>query len=248
MNILCPDKKLLNKVNHYKQDEIELADYFFVLSDFAKKSLTDNGINEDKIFKINLGFDKNVFTKKMHYRNVERFKVLFVGSITRRKGIQTLLDAISGINERDIELTMVGNIGDASDLLRRYKGSYRHVGFQDHQSLAQYYKEADILVFPSILDSWAMVVVEAMACGTPVIISDNTGSKELVSNGKNGFVINTGNTAELQEKIMYFYNNRDLLPIFGKHAVESVKNYSWENYSKNLINTIDHISSKHSIN
>lgn len=245
LKLLHNDKKLMDRVNRYKQDEIELADYFFVLSDYARKSLTDNGIEEDRIFKINLGFDKKIFTRKINYSSNGRFRLLFVGSITRRKGIHILLEAYKKLNIKDIELTLVGNVADGNDLLNEYKGYFRHINFLDQKSLTNYYQEADVFVFPSLLDSWAMVVVESMACGTPVIVSENTGSSELVTNNDNGFVIKTGEVGALQDKIMFFYNNRHLLESFGKNAYESVQNHGWEDYYKKVKDTINIISIKH---
>ena len=84
-------------------------------------------------------------------------------------------------------------------------------------------------------------MIEAMGCGTPVIVSENTGAKETVSDGVNGFVIPVEDIAALKQKILFFYNNRDKLESFGKNARKRAENYTWENYRKRIREVISEI-------
>lgn len=242
------DIDLLNQVNAYKQKEIESTDYFLVLSEFAKNTLIDNDIPADRIYKVNLGYDKDVFYPKDHYVNNEKLKILYVGSVTKRKGIELLLEVFNELDSSDIELTIIGSVADIPINMLEGNERLKHVNFSSQDELAKHYRQADIFVFPSYMDSWAMVVVEAMACGTPVIVSENTGSKELVMNGVNGFVIKTGSKPELKEKILFFNENRHMIKSFGEKASESVQNSTWEDYSRNIIAIMDDISKRENIN
>lgn len=142
-----------------------------------------------------------------------------------------------------VDLTLVGPMADAKDLLDNYKGNYHWIPYADHSSLNSILKEVDLFVFPSYLDSWAMVVVEAMACGLPVIVSEHTGSKESVDEGS-GYVIAAGDEQALKEKMEYFYNDRSALPRMGENARKSAEKYLWENYYNRIHEVIKEINGK----
>ena len=72
------------------------------------------------------------------------------------------------------------------------------------------FNESDVFVFPSYLDSWAMVVVEAMACGLPVLVSENTGAKDVVHESC-GEILSVGNYHQLKEKIEYIINDKQYI-------------------------------------
>ncbi|MHA4858181.1 glycosyltransferase, partial [Enterococcus faecium] len=87
------------------------------------------------------------------------------GIITKRKGIHLLLEVISNFHSSDVELILVGPKGDASDFLQKYQ-SFTHITYYEampQNQLADFFRNADVFVFPSFLDSWAAVVPEAMA-------------------------------------------------------------------------------------
>jgi len=109
-----------------------------------------------------------------------------------------------------------------------------------HSELATHYQAADVFVLPSFLDSWGMVVNEAMACGTPVIVSSNVGSRDLV-NCQNGFVFPAGDIDALAHQITECYNDRRKLVAMGRVAHESVSKMTWDSYYENVRATIREI-------
>ena len=80
---------------------------------------------------------------------------------------------------------------------------------------------------------WAMVAIEAMACGLPVIITQNTGAKDAVT-ADAGFVIPVDDKAVLKEKILQLYHNRNLLETMGKAARKVSLKYSWQQYYESI--------------
>src|SRR5207253_879376 len=133
---------------------------------------------------------------KSKYNSNPVFRILYTGMISQRKGINILLEAFKALNLKNAELILIGPNFDGNELLKKYEGYYTHYSFLPHEELVSEYQKADIFVLPSYLDSWAMVVLEAMACGTPVIVSENTGSKDAVQKG-GGFVIPIDNVEAL---------------------------------------------------
>lgn len=226
--------RLRERVERIKHEELEIADYIFTPSEYSKKTLLAAGIPEGKIFKIPYGFNPDLFKPKETYRKNATFKVLYVSSITKRKGIQYLLQAFKELNLKDAELIMIGGMADGRDVLKQYEGFYKYIPFLHHEELVRYYQDADIFVFPSLLDSFAMVVIEVMTCGTPVIISENTGAKDVVRDRVDGFIVPIMDVESLKDKTLYFYENRDKVEEFGRNARIQAEQYPWKRYKERV--------------
>jgi len=239
---------LFDKVCDTKKQEYVLADHILTLSGFARQTLIDNGIHNDKATTVNLGFEPKRFTGKAYTNDDERpLQLVFAGTVTRRKGVQLLLELMEGaLAPYNIQLCIIGPVGDAFGFKERIATNERIVYYDylQHDKMAALLRDSDAFVFPSYLDSWAMVVIEAMACGLPVIITDNTGSRDAVDE-QCGFVIPTDDINTLLVKILYFYHNRQALEQMGKQARLRAEQYTWDNYYQGLRKTIEKIISSH---
>lgn len=233
-------------INKRKQEALEVTDYIFTLSSFAKNSLVKHGIAPERIYTVNLGINPNTFTSKTTYSTTGKFQFLYVGTLTQRKGLSCLLKAWSELNLKNAELTLIGPMADAKEMIGQHKDKISYIPFLSHEELVQKYQQADAFIFPSFLDSWAQTVIEAMACGTPVIVTENTGSKDAVKQG-GGFVIPVNDVDALKEKILYFCNNRSEVERIGRRAHEVAQQYTWENYHKQVISAIEDIARKEGI-
>ena len=107
--------------------------------------------------------------------------------------------------------------------------------------LIKLYKASDIFIFPSLIESFGIVIIEAMAAGVPPIVSEVPGSKDLVKNNQNGFVVSKNNARQFVNVIVNFYNNKDLLSRIKKNCFSSVKKYDWEKVSVEYINIYNKI-------
>lgn len=233
---LYKNQSFRNTINLVKDEELKLADYIFCLSEFAKESLIKNGIPQKKIRKVNIGFDPTIFKPKKIYGRDHNFRFVFVGTITRRKGIDILIKAFSKLKLENAELLLVGPATDAADMLSQQVPGMRHIPYADHESLNELLNDSDVFVFPSYLDSWAMVVIEAMACGLPVVVSKYTGAADAVGQG-GGFVIEP-DLDQLMEKMKFFYEHPDEVENYGRIARKIAENYTWENYHSSVKNAI----------
>jgi len=124
------------------------------------------------------------------------------------------------------------------------------VSYMDKEMLKKYYDASDAFVFTTRYDIWGLVVVEAMSRGIPVISSDaSMAGKELISNGKNGYVFENDNTKQLQEAITKISNMDDeKLYKLGNNAIKTVKDYNIEtmaiDHYNGLINIYNNIKKK----
>ncbi len=234
----------LEKERFIKEKEYKLADYVLVLSKFAKNTCISAGLSEEKLFTVHLGVDIENFNAKIEY-NQEDFEVLFVSAVRYLKGIKELIEAFKLLNLPNAKLTIVGGVGDAIDFVQdNISDNIVYIPYLTHDKLKNIYRRASIFVLPSYMDSWGQVVPEAMACGTPVIVSENTGSKDIVNHGDSGFIIKTGNQIQLSEKILYFYEHRDEIERMGKNARKCVEHLTWKNYYRQINVIMEKIGNK----
>lgn len=237
------DNWLTKKLNKRKQAELNNTDYIFCISTLAKNKLIENGIKEDKINVIPLGADLSIFKPKTTYNTTGKLRLLYVGNVSKQKGVDVLLQALKELDRSDVELVIIGSVVD-SNILAPYAGYYQLTPYLSHDKLVEYYQQADIFILPSLLDSWGMVVNEAMACATPVIVTENVGSKELVA-ADCGWIVPPGSASALKSVITDALSNREKLETMGRSACRAVENYTWDSYYKSIQSHINKIWEVH---
>ena len=179
--------------------------------------------------------------------------VLFVGRIEPLKGVDTLIQAMSCLQlkekNRPVHLAIIGGDPGASpeemtvEMARLQKlcddlsvdQTVVFLGKRDQDKLPYYYSAAQLVVMPSHYESFGMVALEAMACGTPVIASEVGGLAYLVRDGETGFTIPDQEPEELCDKISWLLNDRELHETMSARAVEYAQDYAWEKIAKQIV-------------
>ena len=225
----------------YVKNSLKYIDYYIVPSNFVKKSLINEGIDKNKIFIVPFGVDIIKF-KPIEKEYDGTFKVAFSGNVNNRKGIPYLIRAWKELNLKDAELNIYGIVYPE---VKKYFKDIEKYNIKVHGFVKNIEKELPknhIYVFPSLLEGSAKSVYEALACGLPVITTENAGS--VVEDGKEGFIIPTQDVESLKEKILFFYNHRETIKEFGKRARKKAEQYTWENYGKR-VNEIYNLVNNH---
>jgi len=166
--------------------------------------------------------------------------VLYVGRIAPVKGLHTLLDAAAMLRDRGrtLRLLIVGGDADepvdghAADLRRRaaalaLDGVVRFVGAQPQQTLRAYYVAADVTVLPSYYESFGMVALEAMACGSPVVASRVGGLTTTVRDGVTGCLVPDGDPAALADRIEALLADPATRWRLGREGVRWAARHRW---------------------
>ena len=162
--------------------------------------------------------------------------LLWVGRLEKLKGVDILINAAAQLDERDFTLLIVG--GDersaplkaellAQALAAGIETNVRFEGAVPHELLPAYYSAADVCVVPSYYESFGLVAVEAMACGTPVVASRVGGLVSTVTDGVNGYLIPWRCPEPFAEKLEVLLNNPELRANFGRAARKSVERFAW---------------------
>ncbi len=160
--------------------------------------------------------------------------LLYVGHLIPLKGLPVLLDALALLHRDDVVLLVAG-AGPAEEAYRelaRERGLKRAVFFLGHRpqrELPALYNTCDLLVLPSVsLESFGMVVLEAMSSGKPAVVTSLPGPSSLVENGTYGLVAKRGDASDLAAKIEQLLENAGLRTRMGRAARErAVSSYSW---------------------
>ena len=167
-------------------------------------------------------------------RHDASFAFLVVGQLIERKGIHRLFEAARLLQDRgvhDFTIHIVGTGEMAGTLQRQIAGSQldkavRWIGPVSYEKLGGCYEACDAVVFPSLEDTWGMVVLEAMCLGRPVLCSKYAGSKEMIQDGENGFVFDPHNPAELADRMELLLRVPGLAQRLGEKAKEIIGPYT----------------------
>ncbi len=225
-----------------KEQEIQLADHIFVASSVTKNSLLKVGIKPEKISVIPYGAPIDYFQPQAKTDKV--FRALFVGRVGAHKGVHYLLQAWKELQLPDAELMLVG-VNDFPDgWLERYAEVFRYIPSVPHASLNEYYSAANVLVFPSLLEGFGMVLLEAMACGIPVIATSNTGGNDIITDGVEGFLIPIRDVEALKEKLEWCDRHPQELAEMGRAARQKAEQLTWKLYRQRLANRVQELLSQ----
>ncbi len=183
--------------------------------------------------------------------------LLFVGRIEPLKGIDTLFQAIAIMLKQKIRvcLSLIGGDPDLSDeklsdemarlqYLREQYGLTDIVAFlgsRSQDTLPYYYSAAEAVVMPSHYESFGLVALEAMACGTPVVASQVGGLAFLVQDGITGYTVPADEPHALAERLTDLINDPELRQWMGEQAADFAKNYSWERIAKQIVNLYEDV-------
>jgi glycosyltransferase involved in cell wall biosynthesis len=108
-------------------------------------------------------------------------------------------------------------------------------GIVSHDEIIKYYQNADLFVLPSFTEAFGMGLIEAMACELPVVATKVGGIPEIVENGRNGLLVESGDPEELSEAILSVFSDSDQRELMGKRARErAVQFFSWEKIADNM--------------
>ena len=187
--------------------------------------------------------------------------LLFVGRIEPLKGIDTLIKAIALIKETgvlsryEVCLAVIGgdasmsdeNISQEMSRLHKIRDAYgledvvTFLGKRSQDTLPYYYSAADVVVVPSHYESFGMVALEAMACGTPVVASQVGGLAYLIQDGVTGYHVRDQEPEELANRLIQLIDDDKTNQIMSKNAAEYATQYSWKKITRQILEVYESV-------
>ena len=223
-----------------EEGEYELADRVTVPSEFVRKSFLDKGVPAEKITKVVYGARLDRFSKQGE-PDKSKFVVLWVGTVTLRKGFMYLLKAFQQLKHPDKELRVIGPISPEMNSLfasSQLEG-VKFLGAVPNFELPEMYSTANVFALPSLEEGLAMVQGEALACGCPILGSTNSGAEDLITHGKEGFIVPIRSPEAILENLQRLVDDPSLRQKLSEAAQLRVKQLGgWDVYGTNYVNLL----------
>lgn len=213
-------------------------------------------MDKDKIKVVNCGIDLNLFKISEEERKNTRMKLnisdqeqvlLFLSLITKQKGADIAIKAFEKLTKnKNLKLIIAGDgeyLEEAKLLVKQLgiESKVIFTGFVPNEDASKYYNAADIFIFPSLrLESFGIVLAEAMACAKPIIASNIGSIPEVIDDGINGLFIPHGNIDELVKKILFLLQNKDAAQELAANArKKAVEKFSLKRMVDETINLFE---------
>lgn len=221
-------------------EEIAVADRVLTQSEFGMSTYAKYGLPRDKVICVPLGVDGSVFNAQAFSpaeSQRSELRILYVGTLSVRKGVARLLEALKLLGEGDLKLTLIGRMdGEFRSVWERLKGAAAWIPGLSRDELVTYYRDADLLVLPSLCDSFGQTALEAMACGTPVVVTSACGVQ--VKHGVEGYVVQPGSSEALANVLGRASTKRDELRMLGENAAARAEALTWTRFEAQMVEAL----------
>ncbi len=220
--------------------EARLADFIVCPSELAKSTYVRHHLSRTKVFVNPLGYAPLVFFPRMN-GEIKRYlhpTFVYVGQLANHKGLRVLLDAFDrvAIKHPSVRLRVVG---PTLDLKVTPNENIQVLGRLSPSELSKELANCDCLILPSLTDSLGLVVLEALAVGLPVVVSDHVGAMQFVRDGENGWIVPAGNSHALASRLGQCVNDIDSVRGMSDQCSASVSDYTWRHYQQRWSNWLD---------
>ncbi len=213
------------------------------LDDKTAGTLTkEHHVKDTKILRVNNGVDYTFFCPKPQgYK--KGCVILSAGRFIPRKRFDILIRAFASFVEshhEDVTLIIAGDGPLRKDLHEmaqhlNIKGKILFPGMVDENDMLKLYRSASVFVLPSSAEGMPMVVLEAQACGLPVVLADFEAASDLVIEGETGYIVRDADPKMWAEVFNRFYEHPDLIRSFGEEARNRIKSeFGWSAVAKKI--------------
>lgn len=218
-----------------KERELALATHVICPSDFVATSLPAEVRTGRRV--VVAPFGSPPCGPERGARDTARpLRVLFAGTMSQRKGLADLFAAMRelGTSAARVELVVMGAPLRPLEFYRRHAVPFTYEATRPHGAVLELMRSCDVLCLPSIVEGRALVVQEAMSQGLPAIVTANTGTSDVVTDGVSGFIVPIRDPAAIARRLAWCVENRAALPELGRAAQRASERFSWANYAATI--------------
>lgn len=210
----------------YETDALHWADAITVVSKEAKEYYSKLGYN---IHHIPNAINLNQIPKEGE--KLYSTQIIFAGRISKEKGIIELLKILDKI-PKDVHLIIIGKGPEEKLVKEKIKKfeNLHYMGYQSNENTLKLIKGSDLLIQPSLTEGISSTILESMACETPIITSKIGGNLELITDKKNGFLINP--KQDFSNIVLDLLDDKEKCLQFSHESLNILSNYTWESVGK----------------
>lgn len=217
-----------------RENEWAMADRIIVNSRWSRDALIRQGVPADKLAVIPLCYETATRsqTERKQRKTDAPLRVLFLGQVILRKGIQYLFQAAKLLENENIRFDIVGPGTIPPEVLATAPKNLHVHGRANRDETAAWYRQSDVFVLPTLSDGFALTQLEAMSHGLPAVVTPCCG--EVVNDGENGFVVPPRDTAALAKTLQRYLTEPDLLATHSAAALLRSRQFSPMQLAENL--------------
>lgn len=219
---------------------------FSVLSESTRDDLIGRGIRRDRLRIIHGGMDHGLYTPDGRPPAVRHPWIVYLGRLKKYKGIDLVIRALPAIRQRvpDVVYKIVGEGDDLPRLqaITKQLGVERNVDFTGYiggTKKVELLRDTRILAYTSPKEGWGLSVIEAGACGVPVVASNSPGLRESVVDGQTGFLVPHGDVPALADRMTRLLTDDDLALRMGQAGIEWAKGFNWEESTRKTLELLE---------
>jgi len=226
---------------HIEMDLIERANKITTVAHSVAMELREYGLNSKDVEVIGNGVDEKIFTPIKN--KVDEKYILYSGRLDYRKGLFDLIESSKIICQVHPELSFViTGKGILVDKLKRrvnesgLKNNFNFVGFVSREKLIQLYQQATIYVLPSHYEGLPTVLLEAMACGCPVVATSVSGNLDVLTQDHDGILVPPKSPDKIAEAVLKLLDDEKMMNTLGINARNTIENrFTWSIISKKFL-------------
>ena len=216
----------------HNDDTFVRSDAVICASSFTKHSLASAG-SKAPAHVVGYGVDLELFSARTERPVAKPLTVGFVGALSQRKGARYLLAALASLPKGAAKLIIYTRASVDRDLIRGFEGVDVEIrGGLSDAALASDMKQCDLIALPSIAEGFGLVILEAMACGVPVLCTTSTGGADFIHHRQNGLLIEPGSAEAIRQELDWALTRRDALFQIGQAARVEAEKHTWAEYRR----------------
>lgn len=222
-----------------KERELALAEVIICPSNFVLESLPADIRRSKRCHLVPYGAPAVAKENVRGRDNNRPLRLLFVGALSQRKGLADIFAALQLLHcPADIELVLLGRPCASWEFYRKFGVPFTYEAPRANEGVLQLMDTCDALVLPSLVEGRAIVQLEALSRGLPLLVTTNAGGDDLVIPGKTGFIVPIRQPAALAEKITWLCDHRAELPDLRQACRNMAEKTSWTVYRQQLVNAL----------
>lgn len=243
-------------IDNFFINSLKNMDHIIALSESDLRWLIYLGLPKNKITVIPNGIDPEKFNRRKHFvERTEKIKILCVARFDKNKNYESLVFALSKLNDDGLnfEAYFIGAISD-NQYFEEILGLIKKKGLEklikigvsiDDPALVDCYLSCDLFVLPSSMETFPLVILEAMYAGLPIVATYVGGIPDIIKDGVNGFLVPPNDPQQLYERCLQLLKDDKLRNEFGTINKETAKNYTWSKIASSTYNLYQQVMEKH---
>jgi glycosyltransferase involved in cell wall biosynthesis len=171
-------------------------------------------------------------------KQTDKLRILFAGELSQRKGLADLFAALRELSRPDIELVVFGALKADLNFYRKQCLSFIYEPPRPHRKFLKLMQACDVLVLPSIVEGRAMVQLEALSCGLPIVVTPNAGAADLVEQGVTGFLVPIRSPEKIAEALGWIADHKGWLNDVRPKVLATARNNPWSKYTETILKAL----------